>query len=337
MFQFQDATARIRQGLRAIIAVSGILLAGTSGAMADSYPNAPVKLICDSAPGSANDVTARVLADRLGAIWGQQVIVVNAPGAGGAIAARMAAASAGDGYTLFMPVTSEFIALAGAPGVASNLPVMLERDFKSIGFVNSQPLFIGASPKAPFKNLAEMIAVAKAKPDALSYATTGRGRLTHLAMELLEKSAGVKLRLVSYTGGATQAMADLTSGSVDLVLEAYAGLAGAFQGKLIRPMGTTSLERSSVFPDIPAVSETLPGYSVTAWGILVAPLHTPDAIIRKVNADLKAATADAGLIAKFAANGGQTRYMTPSEVTAFVAAEQAKWFPILEKVMRETP
>ena len=304
---------------------------------ADAFPSGPVKLVCDSAPGSANDVTARVLADRLSAIWGQQVVVINAPGAGGAIAARMAANAAPDGYTLFMPVTSEFYALAGAPDVAPNLPVILERDFKSVGFINRQPLYLGASPKAPFKTMAELLKLAKEKPGTISYATSGRGRLTHLAMELLQSTADVKLQMVAYNGGAAQAMPDLVSGRVELVLEAYAGLAPAFKGDLIKGFGATSLTRSAAIPDIPAIAETLPGFEVSAWGVLVAPLGTPDALISKINADLNKALADPGLIEKFAANGGETMLMSPAEMTAFVAREQAKWLPVLEKALKSQP
>jgi len=334
MLHSGSATSRFLCRARGPLAATVLSLAFAGAAWAQAFPNAPVKLICDSAPGSANDVTARVIADKLGAIWGQQVVVVNAPGAGGAIAARMASASPNDGYTLFMPVTSEFFALEGGEGVAPNLPVRLERDFKSVSFINAQPLFMGASLKARFKTIPEMLALAKAQPGSISYATTGRGRLTHLAMELLQSVTNTKFEMVAYNGGAGQAMPDLTSGRVELVLEAYAGLAGAFRGGLVQGFGTTNPTRAKALPDIPAIAETVPGYSVIAWGILVAPLGTPDAIINKINADLKIVQADPDLIQKFAANGGETRYMTPAELTAFVNAEQAKWLPVLEKAMR---
>jgi tripartite-type tricarboxylate transporter receptor subunit TctC len=332
-----DRSATIKRGLFAALLAGVSALMTVGSAPAQTFPTAPVKLICDSAPGSANDVTARILADRLSAIWNQQVVVVNAPGAGGAIAARMASAAAPDGYTLFMPVTSEFYALAGAPDVAPNLPLKLERDFKSVGFVNRQPLFMGASHKARFKTMPEMLALAKEKPGSIAYATTGRGRLTHLAMELLQTVANVKFEMVSYTGGAAQAMPDITSGRVELVLEAYAGLAPAFRGDLVKGFGTTAMTRVKAFPDIQAIAETVPGFEVQAWGVLVAPLGTPDTLIAKINADLNKALADPGLIEKFEANGGETRAMTPAEMTAFVASEQAKMLPVLEKAMKTEP
>lgn len=333
----QNRPTPVATALRSVVVAGFALFAQSAAVQAQTFPAGPVKLICDSAPGSANDVTARVLGDKLSNIWRQQVVVVNAPGAGGAIAARMAAAATPDGYTLFMPVTSEFYALAGAPDVAANLPLRLERDFKSVGFVNRQPLFMGASHKARFKTMAEMLALAKADPGSISYATTGRGRLTHLAMELLQSTANVKFQMVSYNGGATQAMPDLTSGRVELALEAYAGLAAAFKGDLIKGFGTTSRTRAKAFPDIPAIAETVPGFEVLAWGVLVAPLGTPDALIAKINADLNKALTDPDLIAKFEANGGEALPMSPAEMTTFVNAEQAKWLPVLEKAMKAEP
>ena len=156
----------------------------TRDALAQSdYPNKPIRIVVDSAPGSANDVTGRILAEKLGKIWGQQVITLNQPGAGGSIAARVASTAPADGYTLYMPATSTFLALPGAPGVAPNLPVEFPRDFASIGFVLQQPIFIGASPKAGINSIKELIALAKQKPNELSYALSERaGRA--LTMEL---------------------------------------------------------------------------------------------------------------------------------------------------------
>ena len=207
------------------------------------YPNKPVRIVVDSAVGSANDVSARILADKLGQIWNQQVIILNQPGAGGGISARVAATSPNDGYTLYLPATSAFLALPGGPGVAPNMPVELPRDFAAIGFVLQQPIFIAASPKSGIDSIAELIARAKEKPNELSYASTGRGRLTHLTMELLQARADVQLRLVPYAGGPAQAMGDVVADRVDLVLDAYAGLAGAAQSGLIKMLASTSSQR----------------------------------------------------------------------------------------------
>src|SRR6476620_12244796 len=161
-------------GWTAVVIAAG-LAARPAPAMAQNepYPSKVVRIISDSAAGSATDASARILADRLSAIWGQQVLTVNQPGAGGGISARVAAQSAPDGYTLYMPATSPFLALPGGPGVAPNLPLELPRDFVSIAFVLEQPLFIGASHKSGIAAVAQLIALAKERPGEISYAATG--------------------------------------------------------------------------------------------------------------------------------------------------------------------
>jgi tripartite-type tricarboxylate transporter receptor subunit TctC len=301
------------------------------------YPNKTVQIIVDSAAGSANDATARILADKLSKIWGQQVLTLNQPGAGGGISARAASQSPADGYTLYMPATSPFLSLPGAPGVAPNLPIELPRDFVSIGFVLQQPLFIGASHNSGINNLAQLIELAKQKPGELTYAASGRGRLTHLTMELFQARTGVKLQLVPYAGGPAQAMNDVMSGRVHLILDAYAGLAAALKGNLIKGLADTSLERLPGFENLPTVAETVPNFFVGAWNVMLAPNGTPDAIVRKVHTDLRAALDDPEVRSKFQANGAFVKHMSPEEVTAFVQSEQKTWRPILEQLNRDTP
>jgi len=302
-----------------------------------SYPNKTVQIIVDSAAGSANDATARILADKLSRIWNQQVLTLNQPGAGGGISARAASQSPADGYTLYMPATSPFLSLPGAPGVSPNLPIELPRDFVSIGFVLQQPLFIGASHNSGINNLAQLIELAKQKPGEVTYAASGRGRLTHLTMELFQARTGVKLQLVPYAGGPAQAMNDVMSGRVHLILDAYAGLAAALKGNLIKGLADTSLERLPGFEDLPTVAETVPNFFVGAWNVMLAPNGTPDAIVRKVHTDLRAALDDPEVRSKFQANGAFVKHMSPEEVTAFVQLEQKTWRPILEQLNRDTP
>jgi tripartite-type tricarboxylate transporter receptor subunit TctC len=326
----------LRLGATAVLSPLALPAFSNCRALAQSdYPKKPVRVVVDSAVGSANDVSARILADTLGKIWNQQVVIFNQPGAGGGISARVAAASPNDGYTLYLPATSAFLALAGGPGVAPNMPVELPRDFAAIGFVLQQPIFIAASPKSGIASIPDLIARAKAKPNELSYASTGRGRLTHLTMELLQARAGVQLRLVPYAGGPAQAMGDVVADRVDLVLDAYAGLAGAAQGGMVKMLASTSVQRLPGMESLPTVAETLPDYFVGAWNVLLAPTGTPDFIVRKVNSDLRSAVEDKVISAKLAANGAFTRYMTPGDTVAFTQSQQKIWRPILEKVARE--
>ena len=301
------------------------------------YPNKPVRIVIDSAAGSANDAALRILGDRLSRLWNQQVVTLNQPGAGGGISAKVASEAPPDGYTLYMPATSPFLSLRGAPGVAPNLPIELPRDFASISVVLEQPLYIGASHKSGINTIADVIRMAKQKPGEVSYAATGRGRLTHLTMLLLEQRAGIKLQLIPYAGGPAQAMNDVMSGRVPLVLDGYAGLAPAIKGDLIKGLASTALKRPPGFENLPTIAETIPHFFVGAWNVMLAPLGTPDAIIKKVNADMRVALADPEVGTKLAANGGFVRHSTPEEVVTFVQSEQKTWRPILEQLNADTP
>jgi len=313
---------------------AAIALCAAAHAQSD-FPNKPVKIIIDSAPGSATDVASRLMAERLSQVWGQQAVIVNQPGAGGSIAVRAASQAAPDGYTLYVGAASTFTALKGAPGVAPNLPIELPRDFMPIGFITQQPMFIAVSPSIGVKSLPELIAMAKQKPGELSYATTGRGRITHLTMELLQERAGIKLQMIPYSGGPTAAMADVGTGRVAVVIEGYSGLAGGLTGGLIKGIAVSSLDRLDDFKDLPTVAEVLPGFVAGGWNVLLAPIGTPEAIIRKTSGDLRKALDDAELKTKLAALGAYLHPMTPEQVTAFAQEQQRTWRPIAEKVARE--
>jgi tripartite-type tricarboxylate transporter receptor subunit TctC len=299
------------------------------------YPNNTVRIVVDSAPGSANDATSRVLGDRLSKVWNQPVVTLNQPGAGGGISAKVASQSPPDGYTLYMPSTSAFLAVPGGPGVAPNMPVELPRDFESISYILEQPLYIGASHKSGINTIADVIRLAKEKPGEVTYAATGRGRLTHLTMELLQARTNIKLQLVPYAGGPAQAMNDVMAGRVPLVLDGYAGLAPAIKGDLIKGLAATSLERKPGFENLATVAETVPDFFVGAWTILLAPKDTPEPILRKIHNDMRIVLDDPEIRAKLALNGGFVRHMTPEELTAFVQNEQKTWRPILEQVAKE--
>jgi tripartite-type tricarboxylate transporter receptor subunit TctC len=322
--------------MRMLIFAIAAALSLTAGVEAQgTYPEKPVRVIVDSAPGSSTDVTVRLMAERLSAIWKHQVVVDNRPGGGGSMAARAGQAAMPDGYTLYFGAASTFVAVKGAPGVAPNLPIELPRDFTPIGFVTLQPMFIAVAPQLGVKSLPELIALAKNKPDQLSYATTGRGRITHLTMELLQARAGIKLQMIPYTGGPTAAMSDVGTGRVAIVTEGYSGLAGGITSGLIKSIAVASLERLPDFPDLPTVAETLPDFVAGGWNVLLAPVGTPGAIIQKASADLRVAMDDAEVKQKLAQLGAYPHAMTPEEVTQFATGQQRTWKPIAEKVAKE--
>jgi tripartite-type tricarboxylate transporter receptor subunit TctC len=299
------------------------------------FPNKPVKFIVDSAPGSATDVINRLVAERLGQIWGQQVLTLNHPGAGGSLAVNVASQALPDGTTFFVGNASVFLALKGAPGVAPNLPVELPRDFTPIGFIAQQPMFIAVAPQTGITSLPELIEAAKKRPGVLSYATTGRGRITHLTMELLQNRAAIELQMIPYNGGPTAAMADVTTGRVAIIIEAYSGLAGGLQSGSIKGIAVTSYERLAEFKDLATVAETLPGFIAGGWNVLLAPVGTPEAIINKVGADLTRVLGEAEIKNKLATVGAYVHPMSPAQVKAFVEEQQQTWRPIAQKVARE--
>jgi tripartite-type tricarboxylate transporter receptor subunit TctC len=223
----------------------GLLLAGGTARAQTDYPSKPVRIISDSAPGSAVDVGLRIIADGLSQHSGQQVIVENRPGAGGAISAKAAAGAPPDGYTLYAPAFSVFLAV---PGKAPNLPLVLPRDFLPVGYTVDQPIAIGVSPELGVNTLSELIALAKKRPGEISYGVTGVGRLTHLTGELLQIRADIKLQMVPYTGGSAHALSDALGGRIGMVIEGYTGLAGAFQSGQLKPL---RLRASSACPTRP--------------------------------------------------------------------------------------
>jgi tripartite-type tricarboxylate transporter receptor subunit TctC len=318
---------------RGLVAASLAALAagGASSARADDYPNRPVRLITDSAPGSAIDVPMRIIADGLSRVWGQQAVVVNQPGGGGAIAAHAAASAAADGYTLGMPALSAFVAL---PGTADNLPIELPRDFVPVGGLGGAAMFITAAPWLGVKTLPELIALAKKKPGELAYGANGAGRLTHLTGELLQARAGIKLLMVPYSGGTAQVLNDMMGKRLALAFDSYSGLAGAVQAGNAIPLAVAAPKRLPMFPDLPTVAETLPGFESGGWQVLVAPVGTPDAVVRKANGDLRKALSDPDVGQRLTKFGRTDTPMSPEETLAFVHSEQAKWAPILKQIGR---
>jgi tripartite-type tricarboxylate transporter receptor subunit TctC len=327
--------SRHRPWIAAACLLLGIA-AGTAHAQSD-YPNRPVRIIVDSAPGSATDTILRLMNERLGQLWGQQVLALNHPGGGGSIAARVAAGAAPDGYTLYLTNASVFTAVPGGPGVAPNLPLELPRDFLPIGFVALQPMFIAAAPSSGIATLADLIARAKEKPGELSYATTGRGRITHMTMELLQGRAGIKLQMVPYAGGPAQALNDVMSGRVPLIIEGYSGLAGGLQSGIIKGVAVAHPQRLPEFPDLPAVAETLPDFQAGGWNVLVAPVGTPEPIQRKVAVDLEKVLKESDFAGKLAPLGAYPVPMSPEQVAAFIRTEQQTWRPVAEQVIRQGP
>lgn len=310
----------------------GAALAASGGAAAQNYPDRPVRIISDSAPGSAPDAILRIVAERLGQAWSQQIVVINQPGAGGSLAARAASTSPADGYTLFMAVASAFVTMKGN---APNIPIEVPRDFMPISLIGEQPMFITIAPQTGITSLPGLIEAAKPKPGEISYAVSGRGRQSHLTGEMIQRRTGIKLLMVPYSsGGPAQALTDLVSGRVHMLIEGGPALIGAIQSGNLKAIAVGSETRLAEFADLPAASETIPGFRSAGWLALVAPVGTPDAIVKKVSDDLRGILTNPEVRAKLATLGSYARPMSPQDTINYITKEQTTWSPLLEEIAK---
>ena len=299
----------------------------TSASATGSYPSQPVKIIVQAPAGNGPDVLARIIAERLSQLWGQQVLILNRPGAGGLIAAQAAASAQPDGYTLYMPSSSTFLVL---PTRHAKLPFDLDRDFARIGMVAQSPLVIAAAPSLGISSVAELIARARERPGDIMYAALGRGTLPHATSELFQRRAGIELRYVSY-GASNQALQDVMGGRLGLVFDGFGALSGALDTETVKVLATTAPERLPHLPHIPTVAETLPDFVALSWAPMLAPAGTPAHIVDKVSADLRAVLAQPALQERLRQIGHTVRPMSPAEVTAFIDSEQKKWRSIMDE------
>jgi tripartite-type tricarboxylate transporter receptor subunit TctC len=251
-----------------IALVTALGLSNPRGAKAGDYPEKVVQIIEDSAAGSTPDVALRFVAEELSKLWGQQVLVVNHPGAGGSLAARVASAAAPDGYTLYQPVSSTFVALHPA---ASNVPLKVPRDFLPIGFVSENPMFIATSPSLGIKTLPELLALAKKRPGEISYATTGVGRLTHLTGELLQHEAHIKLQLVPYVGGPAHAISDVATGRVGINATRRCSNIEGLRPSSLMPKQIKTRSGESITSAVPARSKSRARFATICLAVNGAP------------------------------------------------------------------
>ena len=307
------------------------MMAGNAAWAQTDYPNSPVRVISDSGPGSAIDTGLRIVADGMSRHWKQQVVIVDQPGAAGSISATIASQAAPDGYTLYAPALSLFLAV---PGKAPNLPLMVPRDFAAVGFAFDQLLVIAVSPKLGIKTLQELIDLARKKPGELSYAVTGVGRLTHLTGELLQLRTGIKLQMVPY-GNSAQAITDVYAGRIPITIDGYTGLVPAFQSGNLVPLAVGAARRLPSAPDLPTIAETVPDLIAASWLAVLAPNGTPEPIIAKASEGLRAALEMADVREPLAARGSFVRPMSPDGMTAFIRDQQVLWKPAVERIAQE--
>lgn len=303
------------------------LAAAIATARAEEFPARPVKIIVQTAAGSSLDVMARLIAEPLGQMWGQQPIIVNQAGAGGLIAARALAASPADGYTLFLAGGSVFVVL---PEVNKNLNFDVN-EFVPIGFAAEQPYALLVSKQSGINSVAELIERAKKESGGLDAVAGTRGGLQHMTVEAFKSRTGIRLNMIHYPGAA-QSSNDVIAGRVPMMMQTIAPVAGIIAGNEVKLLAVASAKRLPNYPDTPTIAETVPGFESSGWSILVAPKGTPPAIVQKINTDLKTALARPQVVKKLEELGNYTRPMNPQELAAFVAEERKLWGPVVKQV-----
>jgi tripartite-type tricarboxylate transporter receptor subunit TctC len=310
------------------VALAVALLAATDpAAQAEEFPARTVRIIVQTAAGSSLDAMARLVTEQLSQIWNRDVIVVNQAGAGGLNAARATAAASPDGYTLFLAGGSVFVAL---PVLHHDLPFDVN-DFEPIGFVAEQPYSILVSSKLDIHSLAELISYSKSQPSGVDAVAGTLGGLQHLTAERFRRVTGAKLNMIHYPG-TSASLNDVLSGRVPVMFQTILPVAGVVASGEVKMLAIASNARLPNYPDIPTVSETVPGFTASGWSILVAPHGTPSEIVRKINNDLRTALSRTEVIGKFQALGNYTRSMSPQELAEFVHTERDLWRPIVEQV-----
>jgi tripartite-type tricarboxylate transporter receptor subunit TctC len=305
--------------------LSFLLIPGMAAAQA--YPSKAVRLVVPFAAGGSTDIMGRLVAQKLSEVWGQQVIVDNRPGGSTTIGTDIVAKSAPDGHTLLVTPAPFTI----VPSLLKKLPYDPAKDFTPITLINTTPLVVIVHPGVPVKNIKELIALAKARPGVLNFGSSGSGGSNHLAGELFNAMANVKITHVPYKGNGP-AMIDLLGGHIDM---AYNGLTSAMQhiksGKL-RALGVTSLKRSAALPEMPTVDEQgVKGFQAIAWNGLTGPAGIPKAAVDRVAGDVARLMKSPELVEFLKREGSDPVGSSTAEYTAFLSSEIAKWKKVIER------
>ena len=301
------------------IASAGLILGAP--AVAQTYPDKPIKFVVPYPPGGGTDVIARIVQERLGAALGQQVLIENKGGAGGSVGTEVVAHAAPDGYTVLFTLSSHTI----NPAIFPKLSFDTVRDFEPVGTVASLPQILVANPQFPANTVAEMVALAKAKPDSLSFASVGNGSPGHLAGELMKIRTGIHMTHIPYRGGGP-AVTDVMGGQVPLLWVSIPAAAQFVKTGKLKALAVSTLKRSAAFPDVPTMQEAgVPDFEVDSWYAMFVPAKTPKAAIDKLNRALNTVIAEPAIREKLLAQGSEGVGGTPEALGRTVVAELPKW------------
>ena len=303
-----------------LLAAVGLALAA-AGAGAQNYPTKPVRIIVPFPPVGAADLLTRTLGQKLTEAWGQTIIVDNRPGAGGNLGVEIAAKSAPDGYTAVMSaVTTNAIGMATYTKLGYNL----ERDLVPVVLAGNVPHILVAHPTLPARNVKEVIAIGKARPGELAFASQGQGTLSHLEQEMLKQMGGFTALHVPYKGSAP-GLSDLIPGNVQLFFDSIPSSLPHVKSGRLRAIGVASSKRSPVLPDVPAINESLKGFEADSWFGVMMPVGVPREIVVKFNAEAQKALATQDLKDRLLSQGGVPAGGPPEVLAERVKADIAKW------------
>ena len=302
--------------------LTGLLLAFMATSVwAQSWPNRPVRMIIAFPPGGPTDLVSRVLAQRLSEQLGQQVIVDNKPGAGGNLAAELAAKATPDGYTIFYNTSAIVI----GPALYGKVNYDTLKDFAPVALTASVPMVLVVNPQLPARSVKEFLDLARSRPGALNYSSSGTGTITHLASAMMSAQTGVQTQHIPYKGSAP-GLTDLAAGQTQFMIDTINTVLPYVRDNRLRGLAVTSSKRSSLLPDLPTLAESgMPGFDAAAWQGIVVPAGTPADIIQKLNVEVNRALANPDLRARLASQGAEILGGTPAEYAAHLRTEMPRW------------
>ncbi len=321
--------------LTGLLACAALAMAGAQAARAQDYPTRPVRVVIAFPPGGPTDFVGRLVTDKMSAALGQRVYIENKPGAAGTVGADNVAKADPDGYSLFLTTSG---AVAVAPHIMASVPYDPLRDFAPVALVTKVTEVLVVTPKLGIKTVKELIALAKEKPGAVAFASTGIGSPPHLAQELLDVSANVKFLHVPYRGAAP-ALTDLLGGQVPVLAADLPVLIAQIQAGALVPIGAAADKRDALLPDVPTLAEQgYPNTEASNWYALLAPAKTPPAVIAKLNKAVIDALNDPEVHEKLVKAGATPVGGTPEALGAFMKAEYEKWGKVVqERGIKDTP
>ena len=303
------------------LAVGFFLAVMTSMLWAQSWPTKPVRMIIAFPPGGPTDLVSRVLAQKLSEQLGQQVIVDNKPGAGGNIAAELAARAAPDGYTIFYNTSAIVI----GPALYGKVNYDTLKDFAPVLLTASVPMVLVVNPQLPARSVKEFVDLAKTRSGALNYSSSGTGTITHLASAMMSTQTGIQTQHIPYKGSAP-GLVDLASGQTQFMIDTINTVLPYVRDNRLRGLAVTSAKRSPLLPDLPTLAEAgISGFEAAAWQGIVVPTGTPNEIVQKLNAEVNKALTHPDIRSRLAAQGADILGGTPAEYAAYLRSEMPRW------------